>query len=73
MKTITYIEPSKKQFLANVKYNSGEEKTFEYVVGGYKKEKYVTTLVNIDNEDMVDILDDAYSKIIFLKPKTEVI
>ena len=38
MKTITYIEPTKDVFLASVKYKTGENKTFDYVVGGYKKE-----------------------------------
>jgi hypothetical protein len=72
MKTITYIEPTKDVFLASVKYKTGEDKTFDYVVGGYKKEKYITTLVNINNEDIVDLLDDSYSRIDFVKHKKEI-
>lgn len=67
MRTITYIQPSRATFLAKVQYKSGEEKAFDYVVGAYKKDKYLTTLVNIDGEDIVDILDNIYSKITFAK------
>jgi hypothetical protein len=73
MKTITYIKPSKQVFLASVKYISGEEKTFDYVVGGYKKEKYITTLVNVDNEDVIDLLDGSYSKVVFSTHKKEIV
>lgn len=72
MKMLHYITPSKEHFLAKVTYNDGEEKTFNYVVGGYKKEKYITTLVNVNNEDIVDILDDGYSKISFIKEKKDI-
>lgn len=73
MKSITFIQPTKQVFLASVKYKTGEDKSFDYVVGGYKKDKYITTLVNINNEDVVDLLDDTYSKIIFLTHKKEVV
>jgi len=73
MKTITYVNPTKQVFLASVRYKSGEEKMFDYVVGGYKKDKCITTLVNINNEDVVDLLDDTYSKIVFLTHKKEIV
>lgn len=71
MKAITYIQPSREVFLAKVEYKSGEEKNFDYVVGGYKKEKYLTTLINANNEEVVDLLDDNYSKITFIKHTKE--
>ena len=72
MKTITYIQPSHEKFLAKVQYKTGEEKSFDYVVGAYKKEKYLTTLIDINGDDVVDILDDIYAKITFVKHKKDV-
>jgi hypothetical protein len=72
MKRVTYIRPNKQVFLASVKYTDGEEKLFDYVVGGYRKDKHITTLINVKDEDVVDLLDGSFSKIVFLNHKKEI-
>lgn len=72
MKLLHYIHPSKKDFLAKVKYIDGKEKEFEYIIGMYKTDNSKTKLIGIENKEVVTLNNKEFKNIIFTSVEKEI-